>query len=218
MSNGVSLKICGITNRADAEFAASAGADYLGFIFHPASPRVITPGEFAKWGAGLSRVQRVAVTAEPTVAELKILKQLGFDFFQIHFRHDFLTAAIDEWATTVGREKLWLAPKRPAGVDVSPTQLSLAQTFLLDTFDPEKFGGTGRAGDWPKFARHQSSYPEKKWILSGGLNPDNIAEAVRASGAKFVDVSSGVESAPGKKDHAKIAALVRALRPTFRGE
>ncbi|MDB6127751.1 MAG: phosphoribosylanthranilate isomerase [Verrucomicrobia bacterium] len=211
MINGVSLKVCGITNRADAEFAAKAGADYLGFIFHAASPRAISLADYARLGGGFSSARRVAVTVEPTIAELKALVQGGFDFFQVHFRHDFSASAVNDWSVGVGKEKLWLAPKLPPGVDVPPSVLPLAQVFLLDTFDAEKFGGTGRTGDWPKFARHQARFPEKKWILSGGLNPENIAEAVRASGAKFVDVNSGVESTPGKKDHAKIVAVAQSL-------
>ena len=87
----------------------------------------------------------------------------------------------------------------------------LAGTFLLDTFDAEKFGGTGRVSDWGKFARHQQADPTKTWILSGGLTPDNIGDALQQSGAQFVDVNSGVESAPGVKDHGKLEALVRGI-------
>jgi phosphoribosylanthranilate isomerase len=95
---------------------------------------------------------------------------------------------------------------------VATAWLPLAETFLLDTFHAEKFGGTGRTGDWEKFARHQQAHPQKTWILSGGLNPENIGEALRRSGARFVDVNSGVESAPGAKDHAKIELFVAALQ------
>ena len=82
--------------------------------------------------------------------------------------------------------------------------LPFAKHFLLDTFHADSFGGTGQIGDWPKFARHRQVHPEKTWILAGGLNAENIGDAVRASGARFVDVNSGVESAPGVKDHAKL--------------
>ena len=88
---------------------------------------------------------------------------------------------------------------------------ALAETFLLDTFHADKFGGTGETGDWAKFKRHQAAHPGKTWILSGGLNPDNIAAAITATGAKFVDVNSGVEQSPGIKSPAKLQALVLAL-------
>ena len=74
------------------------------------------------------------------------------------------------------------------------------------------FGGTGQTGDWAKFADHQQANPKRTWILSGGLNPENIGEALRASGARFVDVNSGVESAPGVKDREKLQRLVARLR------
>ena len=73
------------------------------------------------------------------------------------------------------------------------------------------FGGTGKTGDWAKFARHRTTYPQTHWMLAGGLTPENVEEAVRASGARFVDVNSGVESAPGVKDEAKLKRFVVAL-------
>ena len=112
---------------------------------------------------------------------------------------------------TVGAERLWLAPKLPPDADVPAALLPLAKHFLLDTFHPEKFGGTGATGDWRKFASHRKMHPEKTWILSGGLNPENIGEALRASSARFVDVNSGVESAPGVKDQDKLKRFVAAL-------
>ena len=87
----------------------------------------------------------------------------------------------------------------------------MAGIFLLDTFHTEKFGGTGQTGDWTKFSRHQQAHPARTWILSGGLNPENIGAALRATGAKFVDVSSGVESAPGMKDCEKLKRFVVRL-------
>jgi phosphoribosylanthranilate isomerase len=96
-------------------------------------------------------------------------------------------------------------------IDVAAELLQGARFFLLDTFHAEKFGGTGVTGDWGKFSRHQQTHPDKTWILSGGLNPANIGEALRASGARWVDVNSGVESAPGVKDHAKLKNFIVRL-------
>jgi phosphoribosylanthranilate isomerase len=111
----------------------------------------------------------------------------------------------------VGVERLWLAPKLPPERDVPPDLLPLAKFFLLDTFHAEKFGGTGLTGDWAKFARQQSAHPKNVWILSGGLNPENVGDALRESGAKFLDVNSGVESAPGVKDLEKLKRFVVRL-------
>jgi phosphoribosylanthranilate isomerase len=95
---------------------------------------------------------------------------------------------------------------------VPPAWLELAGTVLLDTFDESLYGGTGRTGDWPKFRRHRDANQGTTWILSGGLNPENIAGALAGTGARFVDVNSGIESAPGVKDRKKLKAFVAAVR------
>lgn len=204
---GLRLKVCGLTAVRDAEAAVAAGADYLGFIFHPASPRAITRETYRTLAVNLPPRSKVAVTVEPAAADLPSLRAEGFDFLQIHFRLETPLATVAEWSRAVGADRLWLAPKLPPGRDVPVELLPLASTFLLDTFDAEKFGGTGRTGDWGKFARHQAAHPARTWILSGGLNPENAAEAMRVSGARFLDFNSGVESRPGVKDHEKLAAL-----------
>jgi phosphoribosylanthranilate isomerase len=212
MINGIQLKVCGLTSLADAEFADRSGADYLGFILYPPSPRGVTLAQFSALQGRLPPRKKVAVCVMPTVAELRAFAEAGADFLQIHFPHDTPLETLRAWSQTAGSNKLWLAPRLPPHLDVAPAWLPLAETFLLDTFHAEKFGGTGRTGDWGKFARHQQAYPPKTWILSGGLNPENIGDAIRQSGARFVDVNSGVESAPGVKDHAKIKLFVAALQ------
>jgi phosphoribosylanthranilate isomerase len=211
MASAIQVKVCGLTAKADATFAASQGAGYLGFIFHPKSPRYISLEKFKAMRDGLPVGKKVAVVVEPTVDELLKLKAEGFDLFQVHFRHDLPIEAIESWSKVVGATNLWLAPKLPPAVDVPASWAPLASTVLLDTFDPTLFGGTGRTGDWAKFKRHAEKTPDATWILSGGLNPANVADALRSSGARFVDVNSGVESSAGVKDHAKIAAFFRAL-------
>ncbi|MDB6095022.1 MAG: phosphoribosylanthranilate isomerase [Verrucomicrobia bacterium] len=211
MMSGIRLKVCGLTNQADAEFAAASGADYLGFIVYPKSPRYIKPERVAAPAGNLKGTLRVAVAVEPSVDELKALIAQGFDRFQIHFGYNVPVSTIANWSELVGPERLWLAPKLPPAVEVAPEFLPLAETFVLDTFDAEKFGGTGRTGDWEKFSRHALAYPKKTWVLSGGLSPSNIGEALARSGAKFVDVNSGLESSPGIKDYAKIEAMAQAV-------
>jgi phosphoribosylanthranilate isomerase len=116
------------------------------------------------------------------------------------------------WAEAVGRDRLWLAPKLPPATDVPVALLPLADTFLLDAFQAEKFGGTGRSGDWAQFRRQREAHPAKNWILAGGLGPANIAAALAATGARWVDVNSGIERTPGVKDSGKLAAFVAHLR------
>lgn len=211
MTDGVSLKVCGLTNQADAEFAAQAGADYLGFILHPDSPRYLSLAQFGSFAPALPKGRKVAVAVEPSPAQLVEMSAAGFDFFQVHFRHDLPLSAVAGWAQAVGVDRLWLAPKLPPGISVPAAILPLTRTFLFDTYHVRKFGGTGETGDWNKFKRHRRLHPKKTWILSGGLNPVNISDALRQSGARFVDVSSGVESAPGVKDHGKLQRLVEKL-------
>jgi len=209
------LKICGLTRAEDAAVAADIGADYLGFIFYPKSPRHVTLEQFRALKPALpAGVRKVAVMVQPGLAELTGALQAGFDAFQIHFKTSTPLVQLCEWSELTSPERLWLAPKLPPEADVSPLLLPLANTFLLDTFHADKFGGTGETGDWPKFARHLTAHPENSWVLSGGLTPDNIREAIRATGAKFADVNSGVESAPGAKDPARLTALRRAIERT----
>ncbi len=211
MINGVRLKVCGLTSLVDADAADAVGADYLGFIFYPKSPRFVSHLQYKAMQERLPPRKRVAVCVEPTVEELGKQTELDFDFFQIHFNPQTPVEVVASWAKTVGVARLCLAPRLPPGLDIDPEVLPLAETFLLDTFHPEKMGGTGATGDWAKFKHYQQTYASKHWILSGGLNPENIAEAVSSTGSKFIDVNSGVEQAPGIKSPAKLKALVLAL-------
>jgi len=213
MVDGIQLKVCGLTTAADAAAAAAGGADFLGFITYPQSPRFLPVAQFRTLAPALPVLPWVGVSVEPTADALRELRDAGFAKFQIHFRHDLPFAAVESWAAAVGAEHLWLAPKLPPVIDVAPEWKALVGTVLLDTFDAKLFGGTGRIGDWGKFRRHRESAPDKTWILSGGLDAGNVGRAVRQTGATFVDVSSGIESAPGLKDPEKLAAFVAALRP-----
>ena len=212
MINGVRLKVCGITSLVDADAADAVGADCLGFIFYPKSPRMVTPTQYQAMSEHLPSCKKVAVCVEPTPIDLVRLVELGFDYYQVHFKAGEPLPHVASWAQAVGRPRLWLAPKLPPEQDVKPEWLKLAGTFLLDTYHADKFGGTGETGDWPKFKRHREAHPGENWILSGGLTPENITAAVTASGAKFVDVNSGVEQAPGIKSPAKLKAFVLALQ------
>jgi len=208
----IQWKVCGLRSVEDAQAAAACGADHLGFILYAKSPRHVALDRFAAFAGDLPEIPKVAVSVEPTPGELGAMEKAGFDFFQVHFRHDLPPAALEAWSQAVGAERLWLAPKLPPSVDVPAGWLPLARYFLLDAFRADLFGGTGRTADWGKFTRHRRAHPEQTWILAGGLNPENVGEAIRQSGARWIDVNSGVESSPGSKDHAKIKAFADALR------
>jgi phosphoribosylanthranilate isomerase len=213
MIDGIRLKTCGLTTLVDAEFVDRAGADALGFILYPKSPRGISLLQYNELAPRLpAGRKRVAVMVEPSSSELADAMAAGFDCFQIHFDPSKVPLTmVEAWSQAVGPQRLWLAPKLPPGAEVSTEFLPLADTFLIDTFHADSFGGTGRTGDWAGFARQQAAHPEKTWILAGGLNPENIMAALAESGATFVDVNSGVEAAPGVKDHAKVRQLVVAI-------
>lgn len=212
MIGGVRLKVCGLTSLVDAEAADRGGADYLGFVLYAKSPRGVTLAHYAAMRPRLPDRRKVAVCVEPALAELAAMAAAGFDYFQIHFRHDLPPGTVAAWAEVVGTKRLWLAPKLPPQLDVPSALLPLATFWLLDTFQADGFGGSGRTSDWGKFARHREAHPDRHWILSGGLNADNIGAAMRATGARFVDVNSGIEAAPGIKDAGKLQRFVEELR------
>ena len=217
MIDGIQIKVCGLTSLVDADYADACGADYLGFILHPGSPRHITLTQYRSMAGWLPERRKVAVSVEPSLDDLAAMRGAGFDRYQVHFRHDLPLSLVEGWSRAVGAENLWLAPKLPPAVDVPEAWLALSETLMLDTFDPTLFGGTGRTGDWLKFRRHRERFPSTTWILSGGLNPENVSEALAGTGARFVDVNSGVESAPGVKDHVRLRAFVSAVRKARSG-
>jgi phosphoribosylanthranilate isomerase len=211
MVDGIQIKVCGLTSLADARFADACGADFLGFVLHPKSPRYVSIAQYRSMAGRLPERHKVAVTVEPDPSALLAMRDAGFDHFQVHFRHDLPLSRIEKWTHSVGAETLWLAPRLPPEVDVPASWLGLSRGIMLDAFDASLFGGTGKTGDWSKFKRHRQQQPGKTWVLSGGLNPENIGEALAKTGARFVDVNSGVESAPGVKDHARLKAFVTAV-------
>lgn len=211
MINGITLKICGLTSVADAHAAAGIGADYLGFVLHPASPRYVSPEKFRALAPDLPALPKVGVLVWSDHIALEAARDAGFDFIQLHFPNEtpFFEAAL--WEDMVAPSRLWLAPRIPPGRELDPCFVPLADTFLLDAYDPNQHGGTGKTGDWSAFAWLQGKYRRVRWILAGGLNANNVRAALSQSQATFVDVNSGVESAPGIKEHAKLAALAVAL-------
>ena len=124
---------------------------------------------------------------------------------------------LDQWAHIVGGpDRLWLAPILPPDRDLPDSFVQLGARILLDTYQKNQVGGTGKVNDWERFRQLQQRYSEVDWILAGGLNPQNLAVAIRQAGAMHVDVNSGVESAPGIKDPRRqiyFSESTRCVRP-----
>jgi phosphoribosylanthranilate isomerase len=207
------VKVCGITRARDGAAALEAGASHIGFILYEQSPRAITLEQVGALMAALPLpVEKpVAVEVNPDPERLAGMATVGFARYQLHFPHDLPRERIAEWAEIVGRENLWLAPKLPPDQPFPENLLEFAEAFLIDAFAEDAYGGTGHTADWSRFAGLKERFPEKKWILAGGLSPDNVVEAIAATGAGHIDANSGVESAPGIKDPEKIKALFKAL-------
>ncbi|MDA0349048.1 MAG: phosphoribosylanthranilate isomerase [Verrucomicrobia bacterium] len=205
------VKICGITRGEDARLAVSLGATYLGFILYPKSPRGISLDDFEALKQTLPDSFRVAVDVRPSIEEIKKQMSAGFDFFQVHFSEIHDSAYLLELSETVGRDRLWLAPKLPPDMLFPESLFQYADTFLIDTYHAGGFGGSGETGDWAAFKQLNIDYPEKCWILAGGLNPENMGAALILADPKIVDASSGVELSPGIKSSEKLRAFFSHL-------
>jgi phosphoribosylanthranilate isomerase len=211
MINGVQIKVCGLTSVADAKAAAVNGADYLGFILYPRSPRFVSREAFDAMRPQLPDKKKVGVVVYSSMEELEQYKDAGFDFIQLHFPNDTPFFEVAMWTEIIPPNRLWLAPRVPPGKEMDPAFFPLADHVLVDTYHDGGYGGSGKTGNWTEFARLRERFTKVTWILAGGLNPDNIADAVKTAGAKIVDVNSGIEMSPGVKDHAKLKAFFDAL-------
>lgn len=212
MYRPVAVKICGLTREADVDLALELGADFCGFIVYPKSARGISFERAVELSRRVPEGRRVLVDVETGTDELEQRREAGFDFFQIHAGLDVGLASLAGWSGLVGRERLWMAPRLKPG-DAFPEMLfEFTDTVLVDTYHQDQVGGTGETGDWAGFADLKQRYPATNWILAGGLNPENLLAAIAATGTAHVDLSSGVESEPGKKDPEKLRELFGALK------
>jgi phosphoribosylanthranilate isomerase len=209
----VKVKICGITNMDDARLAIEAGADLLGFNFYPKSPRYIAPEKAGEITAQIrSNGQRpllVGVFVNSSVEEVQsILKIARLDLAQLHGdepvsmmeqlngRGFKALRPISETEAEIDAE--WFAPYGPN-----------APVLLIDAYRKDQYGGTGHTADWSIATKLAQQYPI---LLAGGLTPENVSEAIRQVKPWGVDVASGVECAPGKKDAAKMKLFVERVR------
>lgn len=199
------VKICGITTVDDALAAVEAGADALGFVLYAKSPRHIFPEEAARIIALLPPfVQSVGlfVNEEPqTVNQLAELCRL--DLVQLHGDET------PDHCRQIHRRVL-KAFRVSSLTCLDPIHNYQTAGFLLDAFSPTSYGGTGTTFNWEIAREAVKRHP--RIVLAGGLNPENVAEAVRQVRPWAVDVSSGVESSPGRKDHHKVREFIRAAK------
>ncbi len=209
----IRVKICGLRTEADVAAAAAAGAAYAGFVFFPKSPRhleVAAARELAL--AAPVGLAKVALVVDATDAALDaIVEAVPLDMLQLHGHETPDRVA-------VVRARYGLPVMKAVGVADEGDLAALfdystvADQLLIDAKPPKGAalpGGNGLAFDWRLVAQRRWLRP---WMLAGGLTPANVAEAIRLTNARQVDVSSGVESAAGVKDHAKMAAFVAAAR------
>ena len=208
----IAVKICGL-NSPDAVDAA-AGADFAGFVFFARSPRHVTPETAGLLAARLpAQVRRVAVTVDADDETLDaIVVGLRPSLIQLHGRETPARAAAIRQRLGVGVIKV-LALAAPADLDAAEAFTTAADWLMFDAKPPPRPdalpGGNAVSFDWRILAGRSFALP---WLLSGGLDPGNVAAAIATSGAVAVDVSSGVESTPGRKDPARIAAFLAAAR------
>ena len=198
------IKICGLTRPEDAREAARLGADAIGLVFYPPSPRAIDPVRAARIRDVLPPfVQPVALFVNPALDEVDAVLQVMPEVM-LQFHGD----ESPEFCSSFGRPYLKALPMGKGSAPVIEARRHVhAAGFLLDSHDAGGVGGTGKAFDW-------SIIPElnRPILLAGGLRPENVFDAVCTARPWAVDISSGVESAPGIKDSVKMAAFINEVR------
>jgi phosphoribosylanthranilate isomerase len=207
MVQGIRVKVCGLTRVEDVVLAEKLGADFLGFIFYPRSPRHMPLERFKELRGQIPLRKSVAVLVEPSLTEVGAAVAAGAQILQVHFALERQADFVPWLTRTIDPERLWLAPKTPAPAALPRDLLDAGKYFLIDAYAKDKFGGTGHTGDWEGFAKLRKEERGRCFILSGGLNSANIAEALSRTNACWLDVNSGVESAPGLKDAEKLRAF-----------
>ena len=207
----IEVKICGLTDAAAVKAAVEGGAAMCGFVFFPASPRNLTPKEAAELTKGVpERVIRVGLTVDADDALLaEIASVAKVDMVQLHGAET--PARTNEVHERFGLPVIKvLAVQGPDDLAAAKAYQGVADRLMFDAKPPEdasRPGGNARAFDWRVLKNQTFALP---WLLAGGLTAENLAEAVKTSGAVAVDVSSGVEDAPGVKNVDKIRAFLAA--------
>jgi phosphoribosylanthranilate isomerase len=210
------VKICGLSTALTLDAALEAGADMVGFVFFPKSPRHVDWGRARALGLqARGRAKIVALSVDADDEKLKrIVDALSPDLMQLHGSETpARVKRIGELCARPTMKAIGVAER--ADLAAAEAFEGVADCLLIDAKPPKDAalpGGNGRPFDW---SLTRDFRPPAPWLLSGGLDPDTVAAAITLSGARGVDVSSGVESAPGVKDPAKIKAFVAAARRAF---
>ena len=213
----VSVKICGLKDAGAVDAAVSAGARYLGFVFFPKSPRHVTPEQAAELATRVPvGIARVGLFVDPDDAALQsVLDRMPLDIVQLHGTETPARVAEVKALTGLPVMKA-VGIAEPADLDRLWDYGLAADMLLVDAKPPRDAalpGGNGLAFDWRLLVGRQMLKP---WLLAGGLTPENVNTAIRLTRAQGVDVSSGVESAPGVKDAERIRQFVaRATAPVL---
>ncbi len=201
------IKICGITNPEDAEVVVQAGADALGFIFHPKSPRYISPDRAKRIVSSLPPFTlSVGVFVNESAEKVRnIVDECGLAFAQLHGDET------PEFCEAVQRPVLRALRLRDRGSFLALAEYrgrTGVRGFVVDTYSETSYGGTGQPTDWNLAREAAHAAPI---LLAGGLTPENVTQAIQHVQPYGVDVSSGVESQPGQKDHDKVHAFIQAV-------
>ncbi len=201
----VKVKICGITNLPDGMAAAEAGADALGFVFYDQSPRYISIPAAAELIRQLPPfVMKVGVFVNaPEDLVLRAIRECGLNMLQFHGDEP------PDYCVQFGLMSMKAFRVRDAA-SLRALQDYPTDAWLLDAYSPGKPGGTGETFNWDLALEARGL--GRPIFLAGGLTPENVAEAVQRAQPYGVDVSSGVEAAPGRKDHAKVRAFIKAAK------
>ena len=204
------VKICGLKDPDLVRFCAAEGADWIGFVFAEASPRYVTPAAAETLLMGVGRAVPVALMVDPDDKLLAAVTELRVPVIQLHGNETPERVAVIKASTGC---EIWKAIGVASKEDLAGAgAYEAADRLLIDAKPPkgaDRTGGHGMAFDWSILEGWQ---PPKPWILAGGLTPENVGEAIAATGAPAVDVSSGVERVRGLKDRELVRAFLRAAK------
>ena len=208
----VSVKICGITTAADAEYAIECGADALGFNLFVGSSRYLDVEAARAWLTNLPpEVTKVAILVDPPWERAVTISRYPFiDSLQLHGDES------PEFCRRAAARGIQFTKALRVSDETNSIEKReyFTKSVLLDSSSGSGFGGSGKTFDWDRARQFIERNPDLRVTLAGGLTPENVARAIEEVGPAWVDVTTGVESSPGRKDRARLAAFISAVRST----
>lgn len=201
-SSALRVKFCGLTRPADVRHACALGVDAVGFVFVPGSPRTVSAAQAAELCAARSPLTAaVGLFMDPEIEQVEtVLAHVPLNWLQFHGSES------PEFCARFGRPWIKALPMASPG-QVQYDRWSDADALLLDAHAAGQSGGSGKSFDWSS-----AVFPERPWILAGGLSPENVEEAIAVAAPPAVDVSSGIEEAPGIKSFEKMSTFMEKVR------